>query len=92
MYSRKESFLMYHDWSGVFEKLEPKQAKQLLLAMFAESKGEEPPEMDKDVEMAFILVSEVIRKDREKYLNRCKVNAKTANETWKKRKEAEEDE
>lgn len=88
MYSRKESFLMYHDWKNVFEKLEPKQAKQLLLAMFAESKGEEPPEMDKDVEMAFILVSEVIRKDREKYLKKCESNAKKARESWEKRKEA----
>lgn len=87
MYSRKESFLFYHEWKKVFENLDPMQVKQLLLAMIAESKEEELPEMSKEVEMAFILISEVIRKDKKKYANRCRTNAKTARESWEKRKE-----
>ena len=63
----KDSFILYDEYSAHIELLSMAQRGVLLTAIFAYRNGEEPPEMDNAVAMAFSFIKSQLSRDNERY-------------------------
>ena len=63
----KDSFILYDEYSAHIELLSMEQRGVLLTAIFAYRNGEEPPEMDNAVAMAFSFIKSQLSRDNERY-------------------------
>ncbi|MGN1133963.1 MAG: DUF6291 domain-containing protein [Oscillospiraceae bacterium] len=72
-----KSFMMYKDWEELFLALESdEQRGQLLRALFAFAKRGETPELEGAVKMAFLVMSQQIDRDGQKWEEVCRERAK----------------
>lgn len=71
----KKSFQMYSDYRGAFEALSDEQAGQIIKALFAHEDGDDFP-LDGALRSAFVLITNQLDRDREKYEETCERNRK----------------
>ena len=71
----KDGFILHSSAKEIIENLNPEQVKTLMLAMLAHNDGEELPEMDAVVKMAFIPMRQQMDRENEKYQETCRKRA-----------------
>ena len=75
-YDRK-SFVLYYDWRPFFEKLQPKDAKQLILAAFDYAMtGNKPTKLNYAVEVSFAQMMPVMKRDKDSYIKQTNASRK----------------
>ena len=72
----KKSFLFYYDWCDIFEPLSNEKKGELITAIIDFFKNEEEPEFsDLALQIAFNVTRNTIKRDVEKYNERCLKNS-----------------
>ena len=73
----KKSFLFYYSYKSLFDELSDEEAGQLIKAMIDFEIDEVVPEFSKNraLKMVFIPIMDNLNRDKEKYSERCKINA-----------------
>lgn len=95
----KKSFIVYSDWERYFLALSDQQAGKLLKALFAFVSRDEEMELEPMAQMAFMFMSDQIRRDTQKWKEVCekrsvlgakggKARANKANASTEKQNEA----
>jgi len=79
---KKGSFILYADAYESIRSLTLAQKGQLLDAMFIYQRGEEMPEVDPVVEMAFSFIKRSFDRDADKYAKRCEKARESAKMRW----------
>lgn len=85
--TRRVSFIMYHDWKPMFEKLTDEEAGKLIKAVFNFAVTGEEPEDEKLSErssMVFLMMRNVLLQDALKYKERCRKNRDNQLKRWNK--------
>lgn len=94
--NNKKSFIMYSNYRKFLEKLSDKDIADLIKAIFCFVEGEEVPELSPSAELCFIIISDQIKRDMEKYEKVCERRAIAGRlggiKTQEKRKMEEEKE
>lgn len=81
----KKSFLFYYDWENIFEPLDNEKKGELITAIIDFVKSENEPEFsDLALKIAFNVIRNTIKRDVEKYNERCLKNAENIKKRWKK--------
>lgn len=74
----KDGFILHSSAREIIEYLDPVQVKTLMLSMLAYNDGDELPEMDPVVKMAFIPLRQQMDRENEKYQETCKKRAEAS--------------
>ena len=94
--SNKKSFIMYSNYRKFLSKLPDKDIADLIKAIFCFVEEEEIPELSPSAELCFIIISDQIKRDMEKYEKVCEQRAIAGRlggmKTQEKRKKEEEKE
>ena len=94
--NNKKSFIMYSNYRKFLSKLPDKDIADLIKAIFCFVEGEEVPELSPSAELCFIIISDQIKRDMEKYEKVCERRAIAGRlggiKTQEKRKMEEEKE
>lgn len=72
--SEKKSFILYNDWFEVISDLSDESLGVLFRAVYCYHTGESLPAMSPEVKMAFSFMKSTFERDKESYMQRCKVN------------------
>lgn len=83
--SEQNSFIIYHDQRSTFEALRDEEIGQIIRAMFKHELGEEFDETfsgNRLLEVTFKPISETLKRNRVKYVDRCKQNSENAKKRW----------
>ena len=73
--NNKKSFIMYSNYRKFLSKLPDKDIADLIKAIFCFVEGEEVPELSPSAELCFIIISDQIKRDMEKYEKVCERRA-----------------
>ena len=73
--NNKKSFIMYSNYRKFLSKLPDKDIADLIKAIFCFVEGEEVPELSQSAELCFIIISDQIKRDMEKYEKVCERRA-----------------
>jgi uncharacterized phage protein (TIGR02220 family) len=68
---KQKSFVIYQNYESVFDMLSDFDAAALIRAIFKFARGAEVPELSQSANVAFLLISEQIKRDQEKYMKVC---------------------
>ena len=79
----RQAFQIYHEDIDALESLTDEQMGRLVRLICSYSKGEDV-KPDKDLLIAFAFISQKIRRDAEKYEERCEKNRQSINKRWNK--------
>lgn len=94
--NNKKSFIMYSNYRKFLSKLPDKDIADLIKAIFCFVEEEEVPELSPSAELCFIIISDQIKRDMEKYEKVCEQRAIAGRlggmKTQEKRKKEEEKE
>ena len=94
--NNKKSFIMYSNYRKFLSKLPDKDIADLIKAIFCFVEEEEVPELSPSAELCFIIISDQIKRDMEKYEKVCERRAIAGRlggiKTQEKRKMEEEKE
>lgn len=94
--NNKKSFIMYSNYRKFLSRLPDKDIADLIKAIFCFVEGEEVPELSSSAELCFIIISDQIKRDMEKYEKVCERRAIAGRlggiKTQEKRKMEEEKE
>lgn len=94
--NNKKSFIMYSNYRKFLSRLPDKDIADLIKAIFCFVEGEEVPELSPSAELCFIIISDQIKRDMEKYEKVCERRAIAGRlggiKTQEKRKMEEEKE
>ena len=94
--NNKKSFIMYSNYRKFLSRLSDKDIADLIKAIFCFVEGEEVPELSPSAELCFIIISDQIKRDMEKYEKVCERRAIAGRlggiKTQEKRKMEEEKE
>ena len=94
--NNKKSFIMYSNYRKFLSKLPDKDIADLIKAIFCFVEEEEVPELSPSAELCFIIISDQIKRDMEKYEKVCERRAIAGRlggmRTQEKRKKEEEKE
>lgn len=92
--NNKKSFIMYSNYRKFLSKLPDKDIADLIKAIFCFVEEEEVPELSPSAELCFIIISDQIKRDMEKYEKVCEQRAIAGRlggmKTQEKRKKEEE--
>ncbi|MBO5066475.1 MAG: hypothetical protein J6D06_10205 [Clostridia bacterium] len=81
----KKSFLFYYDWCDIFEPLSNEKKGELITAIIDFAKNEaEPGFSDLALQIAFNVIRNTVKRDVEKYNERCLKNAENIRKRWQK--------
>ena len=79
----KNSFIVYYEWEDLFNKLSDAQIAEMFKAMFAFAKRNEEPEFsDNLLDACFCIIRYAIKRDKQKYYDRCLKNAENIRKRW----------
>jgi len=80
----KNSFVMYYDWENLFTRISPEQCQQLMKAIFSFVKRGEVTDFPDDLllSLTFEQIEGTIRRDTEKYEERCRKNKEAIEKRW----------
>ena len=68
----RNSFVLYRDFCLLFDLLDMKERGELITALFGYAlDGQEPKDLDATTEMAFVAMKNQIKRDGEKYSEKC---------------------
>lgn len=73
--NNKKSFIMYSNYRKFLSKLPDKDIADLIKAIFCFVEEEEVPELSPSAELCFIIISDQIKRDMEKYEKVCEQRA-----------------
>lgn len=73
--NNKKSFIMYSNYRKFLSRLPDKDIADLIKAIFCFVEGEEVPELSQSAELCFIIISDQIKRDMEKYEKVCERRA-----------------
>lgn len=73
--TNKKSFIMYSNYRKFLSKLPDKDIADLIKAIFCFVEEEEVPELSPSAELCFIIISDQIKRDMEKYEKVCEQRA-----------------
>ena len=73
--NNKKSFIMYSNYRKFLSRLPDKDIADLIKAIFCFVEGEEVPELSSSAELCFIIISDQIKRDMEKYEKVCERRA-----------------
>ena len=73
--NNKKSFIMYSNYRKFLSRLSDKDIADLIKAIFCFVEGEEVPELSQSAELCFIIISDQIKRDMEKYEKVCERRA-----------------
>ena len=73
--NKKKSFIMYSNYRKFLSKLPDKDIADLIKAIFCFVEEEEVPELSPSAELCFIIISDQIKRDMEKYEKVCEQRA-----------------
>ena len=94
--NNKKSFIMYSNYRKFLSRLPDKDIADLIKAIFCFVEEEEVPELSPSAELCFIIISDQIKRDMEKYEKVCEQRAIAGRlggmKTQEKRKKEEEKE
>ena len=92
--NNKKSFIMYSNYRKFLSRLPDKDIADLIKAIFCFVEEEEVPELSPSAELCFIIISDQIKRDMEKYEKVCEQRAIAGRlggmKTQEKRKKEEE--
>ena len=78
-----KSFMMYKEWEETFLALESDAERgELLRALFVFARTGDIPEFKGGLKIAFLQMSNQLRRDAEKYEKKCERNRANANKRW----------
>ena len=73
--NNKKSFIMYSNYRKFLSKLQDKDIADLIKAIFCFVEGEDVPELSPSADLCFIIISDQIKRDMEKYEKVCEQRA-----------------
>ena len=78
--ANKKSFVLYYDTITQFELLSDEEAGKLIKAIYRFAVNDDLPddELSPMTKMAFSFISTQLKRDKEKYIKRCKINAENS--------------
>lgn len=86
--AEKQSVILYHDWFSVFESLPGDEVKELILAIIKYSQnGTEPEFNSSNLNIAWKFIEIALRKDNEKYIEKCVRNAENGKKGGRPKKQ-----
>lgn len=89
--ANKNSFIIYNDWYDSIKSLSDERLGALLRAMFAFNRGEDLPELDEGVSMAYSFIESAFSRDKEKYQQMSKKRTEAINSRWEKQRKNDSD-
>ena len=82
----RKSFVMYHDYWGMFRLLTDEEIGKLTRAIFLyETENTHPTALDDKLNMLFYIVKEQLDKDKASYAAVCNKNKENAKIRWQKK-------
>ena len=89
--SNKLSFVVYHEWFEMTERLSDKEIAKLYRAIFNYNiDGVIDETLDGETKMAFFIMRKTFERDKVKYLKRCEKNKQNIDKRWENKKDEEE--
>lgn len=84
------TFMLYKNWKALFDSLTDEEAGQLIKALFCFASGEGVPELERLLFGMFLMMTQQMNADGEKWEKKCEMNAEKARKRWNKEKNADE--
>lgn len=84
------SFMLYKNWRALFDSCTDEEAGRLIKALFCFACDGEVPELDRMLSGIFMMMTQQMKADGEKWEKKCEKNAEKARKRWNKEKNADE--
>lgn len=84
------SFMLYKNWRALFDSCTDEEAGRLIKALFGFACDGEVPELDRMLSGIFMMMTQQMKADGEKWEKKCEKNAEKARKRWSKEKNADE--